>query len=162
MIVVIVLILAGAAVSITALVTRGPGPNTAAHGAGANSSSTTTASTTTTSPPTTLTAPPTSSLMTYSTGQSNAGWPTYDLFTGNCSSVATYQYSWMGLVSAPTPIPVPAGGLVQLGGSQTGNSITLTSAPATTSLPAGLPNPQSDQAGELVAGHDSLIGYKCG
>ena len=102
--------------------------------------------------------------MTYSTGQPNAGWPTYDLFTGNCSSVvATYQYAWMGLMSAPTPITVPAGGLVQLGGNQTtDNTTTISSAPATISLPAGLPYPQSDQSGVLVAGHDSLISYKCG
>jgi len=165
MIVVIVLILAAAAVSIAALVTRGPGTTKAAHGAAANSStSTTTAPIMTTAPPTTVTAPPTSSIMTYSTGQANDGWPTYDLFTGNCSSVvATYQYAWMGLISAPTPITVPAGEVVQLGGSQTSDTtITVTAAPSTMSLPAGLPFPQSDQAGVLVAGHDGLIGYKCG
>jgi len=160
----IVLILAAAAVAITALVTRGSGTTKATHGVATSSRSTTTAATSTTAPPTTLTAPPTSSVMTYSTGQPNAGWPTYDIFTGNCSSVvATYQFSWMGLMSAPTPITVPAGGLVQLGGSQTtDNTITVTSGPATISLPAGLPYPQSDQAGVLVAGHDSLISYKCG
>jgi hypothetical protein len=164
-IVAIDLILAAAAVAITALVTRGSGTTKAAHGVATESSTTTTtASTTTTAPPTTLAAPPTASIQTYSTGQPNAGWPAYDLFTGNCSSfVATYQYYWMGLMSAPTPITVPPGGFVQLGGSQaTDNTITVTSAPATISLPAGLPYPQSDQAGVLVAGHDSLISYKCG
>ena len=165
MIVVIVLILAAAAVAITALVTRGSGTTNGAHGVATESSmSTTTGSTTTTVPSTTLMAPTTSSIQTYSTGQPNDGWPTYDLFTGNCSSfVATYQYSWMGLMSAPTPITVPLGGLVQLGGNQTTETtIIVTSAPTTISLPAGLPYPQSDQAGVLVAGHDSLISYKCG
>ena len=142
----IVLILAAAAVAITALVTRGSGTTKATHGVATESSTSTTTASSTTAPPTTLTAPPTSSIQTYSTGQPNAGWPTYDLFTGNCSSfVATYQFSWMGVMSAPTPITVPPGGLVQLGGSQTTeNTVTVTSAPATMSL-SGLPYPQSDQ-----------------
>jgi hypothetical protein len=135
MIVLIVLILAAAGVAITALVTRGTG-----------------------------TAPLKSSVHTYSTGESNAGWPSYNLFAGNCSSyVATYQYSWMGLMSAPTPITVPAGGLVQLGGHQaTDTTITVTAAPSTISFPSGLPYPQPDQVGVFVAGHDSLISYRCG
>lgn len=135
MIVVIVLILAAAAVAITALVTRGSQQ-----------------------------APLKSSVQSYSTGQANDGWPIYDVFSGNCSTyVAAYQYSWMGLKSAPTPITIPAGGLVQLGGRQpTATTITVTAVPSTASLPTGLPYPQSDQAGVLVAGHDSLISYKCG
>ena len=159
-IVVIVLILAAAAVAITALVTRGSGTTDGAHGVAQQSSTSTTAAPTTTS----TSAAPTSSLRTYSTGDSNAGWPTYDLSTDNCSSlVATYEYSWMGVTSAPTPITVPPGGLVQLAGIQaTDNTITVTAAPATISLAAGLPYPQSDQAGILVAGHDTLVSYKCG
>jgi hypothetical protein len=104
-------------------------------------------------------------VQSYPTGQDNAGFPVYDVFAGNCSSfVPIYQYEWMGLTSAPTPITVPAGGLVQVesNGQTSGNTTTLVSGPAAISMPAGLPYPQSNQAGVLVEGHVSLISYKCG
>ena len=78
--------------------------------------------------------------------------------------VVTYQFSWMGLMSAPTPISVPAGGFVQLKGSgynEAANTINVISEPAAQPLPTGAPYPQSDQAGVFVAGHDSLISYQC-
>ena len=121
--------------------------------------------TTTTASPTPTTAPPSPSIADYPTGQPNAGWPDYDLFTGNCSHfVVTYQYSWMGLMSAPTPISVPAGGFVQLtesGYNEAASTINVISEPAAQPLPTGAPHPQSDQAGVFVDGHDSLISYQC-
>jgi hypothetical protein len=125
--------------------------------------------TTTTAPPTTTTAPPSASIADYPTGQPNAGWPDYDLFTGNCSRfVLTYQFSWLLDGSderSNTDLGPRSGGFVQTtesGYNEAANTINVISEPAAQPLPTGAPYPQSDQAGLFVDGHDSLISYQRG
>ena len=80
--------------------------------------STTASTTTRTGSQNPTTAPSEPSIANYPTGQPNAGWPwTMTVPRATVKSrlrrLTYHKYSWMGLMSAPTPISVPAGGFVQ-------------------------------------------------
>lgn len=117
----------------------------------------TTGSTTTTSarpaPSTSAPTTPRVTSVSYKTGQPEAGYSTYDLFTGNCTTfVATYEYSFMGTVQGPTPTRIPAGTVMQVG-----SSIRVPGP-----LPGGVPYPKPNQAGILRNSRYSLVTYQCG
>jgi hypothetical protein len=127
------------------------GNNGNGHPGGGTTTSAAKAATTTTS--TSAPTPPRVTSASYSTGQPQAGFSTYDLFTGSCTTfVAVYTYSFMGYVQGPTPTRIPAGAVVQVG------SATRVSAP----LPGGVPYPRSNQAGVLRNDRYTLVDYQCG
>ena len=100
------------------------------------------------------------SVATYETGQPEAGYSTYDLFSGSCSTfVATYRYSFMDITSGPSSVSIPADRAVELvgGGTSSRSSSEAVSGP----LPGGVPKPGPNQAGVLRDDRYSLVSYRC-